>query len=167
MKKISFCMIFVAITVVLTGCLSVRKTRSVERRFMDQSLQIQEHSLLDIHHHLRNVSIDGKRSKSGMETTLFGEHNPVVLLPPGIHKISARYVEVSEGTTTITTTTSEQMSIEFDFKAGHIYWFYPIIESKSVRLAIVDETEPLALKSSNDRYEAWHRVKDIKKKLKL
>jgi hypothetical protein len=97
-----------------------------------------------------------------------GQKSPIVFLLPGIHKISALYADITGGNSdSYTVSYTGQMSIEFDFKAGHIYRFYPVIENDSVRLAIADETEPLVFKSSKYRYDAWHRVKEVKEKLKL
>jgi hypothetical protein len=169
MKKITFLMVLVATTVVVVGCgtFAMGKHKPVERRFADRSLQIHEHSILNIDHTLAKVSIDGKKSLGGV-TSQLGENSPIVLLLPGTHRISAMYADITGGNSdSITVSRTGQMSIEFDFKAGHIYRFYPIIENKSVRLAISDETEPLVFKSSSYRYDAWHRVKDVKKKLKL
>lgn len=169
MKKISFWMVLAAVTVVMAGCgtFAIGKHKPVERRFMDRSLQIQEHSILNIDHTLARVSIDGKRSLGGV-TSQLGENSPIVLLLPGNHSISAMYADITGGNSdSITISRTGEMTMQFDFKAGHIYRFYPIIENNAVRLAIADETEPLAFGSSSYRYGAWHRVKDVKKKLKL
>jgi hypothetical protein len=176
MKKISFWIVLVSTTVVLIGCntFAIGKHKPVERRFMDRSLQIQEHSILNIDHTLMHVSIDGKRSLGGV-TSRLGENSPIVLLVPGIHRISAIYADITGYSgDTMYFSRSGEMSMEFDFKAGHVYRFYPTIEEKpgffeddSVRLAIVDETEPLVFEYSRYRYDAWHRIKDVKKKLKL
>jgi hypothetical protein len=126
----------------LMGCAS----SPVVNSFMNPAIPAAEHSFLSVDDNIMIESIDGDMTfrSSGSGGSSF-KRTPMILLIPGKHTITAKYSDssssVSGGMTSVTTSSTDAVSVTGTFLKGQFYSLNPDVNGNTVTFRI-EEKEP-------------------------
>ena len=174
MKKLC---LFCLVMFVFLGC---KSTSPLVNTFMDSDYPVMDHAVLSVHLNMKLGYIDGQftsqsMGSEGMVTTMgkVGTKEPAVILTPGKHKLYVAYVDMSKSSyesgsvTYIVTkeTSTDFVTIYYDFMGGHFYRIYPEFAKNVVSFKIIDETDPNVWQIKREGANALKRVTEEKKML--